>query len=104
VFVRIPAQLTPTTAERVSLPSGREEALPKATPRFPKWNGDFPWSTYGGKPILALHGEPADFLRCQYIAPGAIRTQPVADDHPIRVDVGVLAQRHRVTLAQTSYL
>jgi hypothetical protein len=55
--VRTPALLTPTTTERVLLPSGREVALPKTTPRFPKWTGEFPWSTYGGKPILDLHGE-----------------------------------------------
>jgi len=57
VVVRTPALLTPTTTEHVLLPSGREEFLPKATPRFPKWRGEFPWSTYGGKPILDLHGE-----------------------------------------------
>ena len=55
--MRTPALLTPTTTEHVLLPSGREEFLPKATPRFPKWRGEFPWSTYGGKPILDLHGE-----------------------------------------------
>lgn len=55
--MRTPALLTPTTTERVLLPSGREVALPKTTPRFPKWTGEFPWSTYGGKPILDLHGE-----------------------------------------------
>ena len=62
--MRIPARLAPTTAERVLLPSGREEALPKATPRFPRWTGEFPWSTYGGKPILDLRGEPlyAEFV------------------------------------------
>jgi hypothetical protein len=54
--VRTPALLTPTTTERVLLPSGREVALPKTTPRFPKWTGEFPWSTYGGRPILDLHG------------------------------------------------
>jgi hypothetical protein len=61
---RTPALLTPTTTERVLLPSGREEALPKATPRFRKWTGEFPWSTYGGKPILDLGGEPlyAEFV------------------------------------------
>jgi hypothetical protein len=52
VVVRTPALLTPNTTERVLLPSGREEDLPKATPRFPEWTGEFPWSTYGGKPIL----------------------------------------------------
>ena len=56
--MRIPALLTPTTMERVLLPSGHEAALPKATPRFPKWTKEFPWSTYGGKPILDLNGEP----------------------------------------------
>ena len=62
--MRTPALLTPTTTERVLLPSGREEALPKTTPRFPKWQGEFPWSTYGGKPILDFRGEPlyAEFV------------------------------------------
>ena len=62
--MRIPTPLAPTTVERIRLPSGREENLPKATPRFLKWNGEFPWSTYGGKPILSLHGEPwyAEFV------------------------------------------
>jgi hypothetical protein len=32
-------------------------ALQKATPRFPKWEGEFPYSTYGNKPILNSHGE-----------------------------------------------
>jgi hypothetical protein len=64
VVVRRPALLRPTTKERVLLPSGREEALPEATPRFPRWTGEFPWSTYGGKPILDLDGEPlyAEFV------------------------------------------
>jgi hypothetical protein len=64
VVVRTPALLTPTTTERVLLPSGREEDLPKTTPRFPKWQGEFPWSTYGGKPILDFRGEPlyAEFV------------------------------------------
>jgi len=56
--MRTPALLRPTTTERVLLPSGREEALPKTTPRFLKWTGEFPWSTYGGKPILDLDDEP----------------------------------------------
>lgn len=42
VLVITPALLTPTATERVLLPSGREEALPKATPRFSKWTGEFP--------------------------------------------------------------
>ena len=58
MVVRTPPLLIPTSAERVTLPSGREVALPKTTPRFPKWKGEFPWSTYGGKPILDLYGEP----------------------------------------------
>jgi hypothetical protein len=64
VIVRTPALLTPTTTEHVLLPSGREEALPKTTPRFPKWQGEFPWSTYGGKLILDFRGEPlyAEFV------------------------------------------
>ena len=33
--MRTPALLTPTTTERVLLPSGREVVLPKTTPRFP---------------------------------------------------------------------
>jgi hypothetical protein len=62
--VRTPALLTPTTTEHVLLPSGREVTLPKTTPRFPKWTGEFPWSTYGGKPILDFRGEPlyAEFV------------------------------------------
>jgi hypothetical protein len=61
---RTPALLTPTTTERILLPSGREEALPKTTPRFPKGTGEFPWSTYGNKPILDLSCEPlyAEFV------------------------------------------
>ncbi len=62
--MRIPAQLTPTIGEHIVLPSGRAVELPKATPRFPKWEGEFPWSTYGGKPILDFRGEPlyAEFV------------------------------------------
>jgi hypothetical protein len=62
--MRTPALLIPTATERVLPPSGREEAPPKATPRFPKWTGEFPWGTYGGKPILDLDGEPlyAEFV------------------------------------------
>ena len=62
--MRIPAQLMPTATEHLTLPSGREVELPKATPRFAEWKGEFPWSTYGGKPILDLHGEPlyAEFV------------------------------------------
>jgi hypothetical protein len=69
VAVITPALLTPTTTERVLLPSGREEDLPKTTPRFPKWTGEFPWSTYGGKPILDLHGEPlyAEFVILRHL-------------------------------------
>jgi len=52
------ALLIPTTTEYVFLPSGRGEALPKATPRFPKCKGEFPWSTYGGNPSLDLHSSP----------------------------------------------
>jgi hypothetical protein len=50
--------------ERIPLPSGFWEDLPKATPRFRRWEGEFPYSTYGGKPILDLHGEPlyAEFV------------------------------------------
>jgi hypothetical protein len=40
--MRMPTQLTPTTVERLTLPAGREEDLPKATPRFPRWSGEFP--------------------------------------------------------------
>ena len=61
--MRIPALLIPTTVERIRLPSGREEELPKATPLFTKWQGEFPWSTYGGKPILSLRGEPRHHQR-----------------------------------------
>jgi hypothetical protein len=57
-LVRTPALLNPTTTERVLLPSGRQEALPKVTPRFPKWQGGFPWSTFGGKPILDVYNLP----------------------------------------------
>ena len=56
--MRTPGPLTPTATERVLLPSGREEALSKATPRSPKWQSAFPWSTYGGKPIVDFRGEP----------------------------------------------
>ena len=56
--MKLPALLTPTTAERVRLPSGHEVELPKATPRFPEWNGEFPWSTCGNEPILDLLGDP----------------------------------------------
>jgi hypothetical protein len=53
------AQLIPsTTTEYVLLPSGRGEALPKATPRFPKRNVELPWSTYGGNPNPHLHSSP----------------------------------------------
>jgi hypothetical protein len=64
VAVRTPALLTPITTERVLFPAGRKEALPKTTPRIPKWQGEFPWSTYGDKPILDLLGEPlyAEFV------------------------------------------
>ena len=73
--MRIPALLIPTTVERIRLPSGREKELPKATPLFTKWQGEFPWSTYGGKPILELQGEPlyAEFSRPTKLLLGAGR-------------------------------
>lgn len=71
--MRILARLAPTTTERVLLPSGREEALPKATLRFPRWTDEFPWSTYGGKPILDLCGELSGVRGARPVAPPGAR-------------------------------
>ena len=54
---------------------------------------------------LVAGSELTYFVRCQHVAPGAIRAHPGTYDHPIRVDEGVLAYesrgRHRLGSIQT---
>ena len=56
-YKQFPIELIPTSADLISLPSGKTVLVPKATPRFKRWEGeDVP--TFGGKAILDIGGEP----------------------------------------------
>jgi hypothetical protein len=54
---RYPDLLRQQSLESLTLPSGREVKLPKATPLFHAWRGAMPRDTYGRKPLLDLNGE-----------------------------------------------
>ena len=58
--MRLPAALRPTSTERITLPSGREIEIPKATPTFYPWPDHRPplTETFGGKPVLSFGGRP----------------------------------------------
>jgi hypothetical protein len=57
--MKYPASLQPTTAETMTLPSGRSVSFPKAMPTFAIWRGDPVEDNYGGKDILDFDGRPA---------------------------------------------
>jgi hypothetical protein len=50
--------LIPEATENLYLPSGTLVGIPKAQPRFRKWQGEFAGDTYGHKPLFDLDGEP----------------------------------------------
>jgi hypothetical protein len=54
----MPGPLTPTSWETLWLPSGREVHIPKATPSFRRFEGEFAGSDWGNKPILDFEGVP----------------------------------------------
>ncbi len=53
-----PEQLMPETVENLHLPSGLDVQIPKATPVFRPWSGEFTGDTYGSKPLLDIDGIP----------------------------------------------
>jgi len=53
----LPAALTLTGAAPVRLPSGRVVSIPRATVHFSPWRGAITIDTWGGKPVLDVHGE-----------------------------------------------
>ena len=55
----LPAILQATESEELILPSGRQVAVPKATPTFSLWTGVPPNDSYGRKAILEYNGRPA---------------------------------------------
>jgi hypothetical protein len=57
--MQYPDLLTPTTIEKIALPSGRVVQIPKATPQFKMWTGRPVDDTYRNKPILSFNGKPA---------------------------------------------
>jgi hypothetical protein len=56
--VKYPAIFEPTSTERFELANGDVVAVPKATPRFARWSGAAPGSSFGNKPILEWRGRP----------------------------------------------
>jgi hypothetical protein len=54
-----PSLLTPTTIEKIELPSGKVTQIPKANPMLTLWAGKPVNDTYGNKLILSFHGKPA---------------------------------------------
>jgi hypothetical protein len=57
--MRYPSLLTPTTIERIELPSGKIVQIPKANPLFKVWTGKPVSDTYGNKLILSFNDKPA---------------------------------------------
>lgn len=57
-MVTYPELLIPATVENLYLSSGTLVRVPKAEPRFLKWQGEFTEDTYGNKPLLDVDGEP----------------------------------------------
>lgn len=53
-----PQQLMPETVEYLRLPSGQTVQIPKATPIFRLWSGEFTGDTYGNKPLINIDGSP----------------------------------------------
>ena len=54
----LPDTLVPDERRTLSLPSGGNVEVPTATPAFPKWVGETPNDTYGGKTVLDANGTP----------------------------------------------
>lgn len=57
--MRYPTLLTPTTIEKIELPSGKVVRIPKVNPLFKIWTGKPVTDTYGNKLILSFNGKPA---------------------------------------------
>ena len=55
----LPESLASDGILTLSLPSGRNVDVPKASPAFKQWQGEMPDDTYGGKMVLDADGEPA---------------------------------------------
>ncbi len=51
-----PEQLMPETIENLYLPSGLHAQIPKASPVFRLWSGEFTGDTYGNKPLIDVDG------------------------------------------------
>ena len=54
-----PSLLTPTSIEKIELPSGKVVPIPKVNLLFKKWTGKPVSDTYGNKLILSFNGKPA---------------------------------------------
>jgi hypothetical protein len=54
--VTYPPELEPVGNEKVVLPSGKEDLIPKAAPTFQPWRGEPKKETFGGKPSLDWDG------------------------------------------------
>lgn len=57
--MQYPSLLTPTTIEKIELPSGRVVQIPKANLLFKAWSGQSVSDTYGNKLVLNVNGRPA---------------------------------------------
>jgi hypothetical protein len=57
--MRYPAELQPSTTEKLTLRSGHVISVPKATPVFSSWPGPPMANTFGSKPALNWSGSPA---------------------------------------------
>ena len=53
-----PDDLYPTGVEHICLPSGRTVTIAKAKPFFKRWEGTPIEHTFGGKPLVEIHGKP----------------------------------------------
>ena len=51
-----PERLIPGTIENLYLPSGLRAQIPKASPIFRLWSGEFTGDTYGNKPLIDVDG------------------------------------------------
>ncbi len=56
--MHLPAELTPTTFEKVKLPIRWLRNIPKSTPVFKKWKGIEVDDSYGNKAVLDFYGSP----------------------------------------------
>ena len=56
--MNLPAQLKPTSFEKIKLPIRWFRNIPKANPIFKKWTGAKMEDTYGNKAVLDFYGKP----------------------------------------------